>query len=654
MTITRLSFKILCFLTLGFPTASWAQFTLDSIVVTGSGMPQEMQKVGRSVTVLHPTALRSSPANSIDDILRYVPGIEVQSRGVFGAQGDISMRGSTFTQVLVMIDGMRINDPLTGHFNSNLPVTIPEIKRIEVIRGPSAAIYGADAVGGIINIVTKAFDQPSKTENLTTGNLAFGEHKLRMASLGFSKKLDDWYVTGGLQSAQSQGQLLPGRSIMNADGSLSRLEDHRNHFDITTAGLALAKRLSDRWRFAMRSSYDHRLFDARYFYTVSAFDKSEEEVANWWHQAHLDHITSKGVTSFMLSHKHTTDRFVFSPDFASTNRHTTRLTNLQIRQRHQFSERLRIVAGGQVLLRSIESTDRGDHDDAAWGVYLHGEWQPHPSWTITPSIRLDHDAGFGEELSPQISIVHDLGDWRFRGATGRAIRAPDYTERFVSFNLMNLTPGRNLGNPNLMAERSWSHELGFDWNPRREVLIRSTLFTRSSRNLIDYILTPASDIERKENLQLDASYFFASNINAVQTTGWELEGSWEQQANWGLMRANLGYTLLETSSDQNEISVYTSNHAKHLITGALGLEFGSIGLNVTGLRKVRTARQAESIGVSLSRSYTLCNAALSIETGHEKIALVINVQNLFNTEYQDILGVTIPGRWTRLGVRVQF
>ena len=98
------------------------------------------------------------------------PGVEVQSRGGFGVQGDIVMRGSTFTQVLILVNGMRLNDPLTGHFNSYIPVSMADIERIEILRGAASAMYGPDAVGGVINIISKTFSRKTTDQNFYRQN----------------------------------------------------------------------------------------------------------------------------------------------------------------------------------------------------------------------------------------------------------------------------------------------------------------------------------------------------------------------------------------------------------------------------------------------------------------------------------------------------
>ncbi len=128
---------------------------IDTVYVKTAKVPTRTYETGRYVTIIKQEQITKQAQLSLDDILRYVPGVEVQSRNAFGAQGDLTMRGSTFTQVLVLVDGVRYNDPLTGHFNGYIPVPLVEMERIEVLRGPAAAVKGPDALGGVININTR-------------------------------------------------------------------------------------------------------------------------------------------------------------------------------------------------------------------------------------------------------------------------------------------------------------------------------------------------------------------------------------------------------------------------------------------------------------------------------------------------------------------
>ena len=126
-----------------------SSISIDTIQVSITRVPQKITETGRNINVISGLELQKMAFNSLDEALQYLPGIEVQSRNGFGAQADISMRGATFTQVLILLDGLKMNDPLTGHFNGAFPITPAEIDRIEILRGPAAALYGPDAVGGI-------------------------------------------------------------------------------------------------------------------------------------------------------------------------------------------------------------------------------------------------------------------------------------------------------------------------------------------------------------------------------------------------------------------------------------------------------------------------------------------------------------------------
>ena len=181
---------------------------LDSVTIYMSRMNMPQPELGRNVSVIDGKQLSQLPVSSIDELLRYIPGIESQTRNGFGVQADFIIRGSTFNQVLVVVDGVRMNDPLTGHFNSYIPVTPAEIERIEVLRGPASSIFGADAVGGVINIVTKTFSR-QQSANSGTIEARFGENNLRTVNAGGYLAKDRWDFSAGLQSNVSDGQELP-------------------------------------------------------------------------------------------------------------------------------------------------------------------------------------------------------------------------------------------------------------------------------------------------------------------------------------------------------------------------------------------------------------------------------------------------------------
>lgn len=630
---------------------------MDTLDIPATSIPATIATTGRNVSVVTGEQIQQLPATTIDDVLRYLPGIEVQARNGFGAQADISMRGSTFTQVLVLIDGMRLNDPLTAHFNANIPVAISEIERIEVLRGPAAAMYGPDAVGGVVHIITKTFaNNANNNGNGFSADLSvdFGEENLLRSNGGIF--YDNGKAKVGLSFLfnRSDGQTVDAQSFITDSGDTTNLEGYDNYFDVRTITLSGAVRLSDNWNAAARVAYDYRDFSARYFYTSSALDKSTEITSNLWAQTQFQHIGSNSATDINLAFKNNLDTFIYSPDFPSTNHHQTQFYNFQVNHLHRINENFDVKVGLQADYRSIESNDRGNHSDVHAGLYAIAISRPTEGLQVAASLRGDYDQNYDFELSPQLNATYNASPTlKLRAAVGRSIRAADYTERYISFNLENLGAGRNLGNPDLLAERSWSEEIGMDWSPIKEWRFTATGFLRQGNNLIDYVITNENDIIYNENLRDSADYFLATNIANVQTAGFELESWYSRKLGNANLFWGVGYTYLNTTNENDVISTYLSNHARHLFNTQLIMQYGIMDIAINGLYKARTGRTAAAINTNLSESYSVWNARVSVQI-LPNLGINFMVQNIFDEQYADILGAKMPSRWLMAGARWRF
>ena len=622
---------------------SFAQVStaMDTVFVQTTRIPMPIQATGRNISVIKGADIQQMSFTSIDDLLQYIPGIEVQSRNAFGAQGDITMRGSTFTQVLILINGMKLNDPLTGHFNSYIPVTPTEIERIEVLQGAASAMYGADAVGGVINIITKAFSADQNTNTEISGQLNYGQHKLVNAQQGFYTQKNNFFLGGGFFMNQSDGELVKPDIFTD-----TKVDSFYNFFNLKTFGLSGGYKFNDQWRLQFRSSFDDRHFSARYFYTASSFDKSVENTRNWWNQLQVIKEGAKGQTDLNMAYRFGTDEFIFSPDFPSTNLHSTNFWNATINHLQVVNEQLSLKFGGQLDQRAIESTDRGDHDDLHLGAYVMGVFRPSSALNFTGSLRLDYDQNYDLEFTPQLNISYVFPKLVIRASAGRSIRAADYTERFVSAQIETLTPGRSLGNPDLIAESGWSEELGIDINLGESLVLKATGFLRQSTNLIDYEVTNADDIPNNQNLQPGENYFYASNIRSADHQGFSIEAWWNKNFGAGKnINWSLGYTNLETVSESENIPVYISSHARHLINTNLILGLNKFLFALNGLYKNR------SNSVVFEQSpYQIWNLRLSYSI-NEQLGLQIQAHNLFDEKYQDIFGAQMPGRWLMGGIK---
>ena len=209
------------------------ELELDPVTVTSSLSAQISSKTGRNIIVIKGEEFAKLPVHSIDELLRYVPGIEIQARGPMGTQSDIVLRGATFQQALVIVDGVRINDPLTGHFSSYIPIAPSEIERIEILKGASSAIYGSDAVGGVIHIITKSFAQQTKERKELSAQVGHGTYGLWNAQAGGFYSDGKTSIGAGFLSNNAQGQQQRGT---------------KGEFNLNTISFSINHHLTEAWQ----------------------------------------------------------------------------------------------------------------------------------------------------------------------------------------------------------------------------------------------------------------------------------------------------------------------------------------------------------------------------------------------------------------------
>lgn len=609
---------------------------LNPVTITATRLPQKLSETGRSITVVPGKMFQQLPVNSIDELLKYVPGVEVQSRGPMGSQSDIVMRGGTFQQVLVLLDGVKLNDPLTGHFSSYIPVTPSEIERIEVLRGPAAAIYGAEAVGGVINIVTKTFNQ-FKTEKSKKTNIDFlaGEYRFVNAAGSIYNTGNKINYSAGFFSSNTTGQLLRG----NNRGFL------HNHTITGSAAIAL----KNNTQLSFRSSFDSRDFSAQNFYTTFKSDTATEKVTTWWNQVQLKRQTEKQSRQMDILYKQTSDHYVYNSQSVPNDNKANHLI-FQLLQTQKLKPNFNFSFGAQVAKRSIVSNDRGNHtthNGGLFGTLLYSKG----NFRIAPGLRFELDENFGAALLPQLNTSYQLKQVTLRGNIGKAIRSADFTERFNNYN-KSIVTGGSIGNPNLDTENSWSFETGADAFFANAIKASVSLFYRDQNNVIDFVTTPYTDMPRKDNLVAGSIYALAKNIKRVKTSGIELELIYQKVfSNVQQLFINTGVTLLKSESSDSIPSIYIISHARRLMQTNIVYTSKKWSISGNFIYKKRGSQNATAINASLSKTYFLCNAKINYKV--LKIAgIFIAVNNITDLSYSDLLGSVMPGRWTTAGVNI--
>ena len=630
---TSLLFTLL--LLLFQPCFSQKENELDPVTVTASLSPVTQSKTGRNITIIKGSEFQNLPVNSIDELLRYVPGIEVQARGPMGSQSDIVIRGGTFQQVLLVIDGIRLNDPLTGHFNSYIPIAPAEIERVEILKGASSAIYGTEAVGGVIHIITKSF-AAGKKKNGLQAQLTGGQYGLANVSAGGVWSDDKNTIAGGLQSNHANGKQQRGI---------------KGFFDLTTVSLSYSRKINEAMQVSFRTAFDNRDFAAQNYYTSFRSDTASEKVTSQWNHLKFVYSIKKQRFSFDAGYKSADDFYKFS-SLATANQNNSKLFQTLVTYNRQINDQTDITVGGQFLQKKITSNDRGNHqvNQTAGFVILNQKIGKYLN--ISPAIRYDYSTAAGAELVPQMNVSFKKNDLQLRGSAGKTTRDADFTERYNNYGRALVTSG-SIGNPNLQSETSFSYEFGADYFLKNNLKISSSWFQRRQKELIDFVTTPYADMPRKENLIPSGTYALAKNISSVNTTGFETDLQFSKEWNHQRLNTNIGVLWLKSRSSSATPSFYISSHATFLTNFSVQYRYKAISISCNGIYKERQPRVASAINAEVSKSYFLMNMKLAAAIVKNKLSIFTQADNLFNITYSDLLGTHMPARWLMGGIQVK-
>lgn len=602
----------------------------DTLVVTASRMPEAARRTGRRVAVWTAEDLAAQPVAALDEALRTAGGVEVQSRAGFGVQSDFTMRGSNFKGVLLLLDGMPLNDPQTAHYLSDFPVPLGEIARIEVLRGPASALYGPDAVGGVVHIITRTgmkngAARPAGWDG--QGQVQVGAHALYDASGRAQWTEGTTQVSGATTWQGTDGEAIrgdDGTPLTSANGPL------RTDFTRQAHSAALRQALGGTTLYA-RAGMDRRDFNAYHFYTDFDSDRARSDNHTYWLQTRLHGTAGANRWQVQAAAKQHEGLYVYNPQFTSS-RDYSRMFTTQAHLSRTLTPGLTVTSGVSGELRGIDSATMGDHQDGAAGVFLTGQWQATDQLTLNSSGRVDYDDAYGVAATPQASFAYNRSVLTLRGAVGRSVRAPTYTERYIDTEVDE--PAGNLGNPALDAERAWSYEAGVDLYPTDGASLHATAFVRSTDDLVDYAQRPGEEL------------FVARNILGTETRGVEVDAQLHQTVGEVQVRATASYTRLGASLSGVDPDIrykYALTSARHLVQSTLRVGMGGVTLSARGLWKDR--RERSSYGVVHGR------IAYAPPAWEQRFGLSLDVRNLFDVEYADIFDAPMPGRWWIVGVQ---
>ena len=554
-------------------------------MVTGTYEPLSLDEIDRAVSQL-PVRNSSLVFNSLTDVLRQDPSLDLEARAPDGVQTDVSIRGSSYAQTLVLLNGLRLDDVQSGHHNMDIPVPVDAVSQVEVLHGSGSTMYGSDAVGGAINIITQPPDHTEFILRSALGNYGINEEQGSLSG-----------VFGALSE-----QLTFSRDF--STGFIPD-RDYRNLQLASSTHFATAWGPSD-----VTLAYMDHPFGADQFYGPYP---SWEDTKTWF--AGIRQAIGK-KTSASFAYRRHSDLFVLFRDQPEiyANHHHDESFQAAVRRSDDLFPNAEVHYGVEALHESIVSNNLGDHSRSRAAAYVALDFRALKRFSFSVSAREEAYRNFSATLSPTASAGYWLSPrLKLRASASRAFRVPSYTELYYE-------DPANIGNPNLRPERAWTYEGGIDWNPSSRWHGELTVFERRERDGIDYFRASPNDLWQ------------AFNIDSLNFTGAESSLRFAASHTQTL---DFRYTWLMGTEDTVPLgeTKYTFYYPIH--SGVVAWQ-ASLAAHLL-LRTRLGVLDRRSQGV-----YALWDVDAAYTRG--PVHPFLRMSNLTNTSYQEVQGVVMPGR----------
>ena len=602
---------------------------LGDVTVVGTRVPLLESQAPRMITVLSAADVTAAAVHSINDLLEYAVGVDVRQRGEMGVQTDVSVRGGTFDQITLLLNGVNISSPHTGHLSADFPVSMDDIERIEVVEGPAARVFGTSAFTGVVNIVTKT----ASTKALD------GQLHLRGGAYGYGG--GDARMTHSNRTGTLRGELSGGYS--RSDGATPNSDFSNTHFFYHATAAAGNATVNG------QVGYSYKPYGANTFYGAASTDQWEcNERIMAAVNADLRFRTSwggHGAVTPQLYYNRWNDHYQWhrgvSP--AGENRHHVDVMGAGLNSWLE-SALGKTSLGIEMRRDAINSTNLGTHHRTNTSAFLEHNILLR-QWTLSLGVLANNNTGLDHRwrFYPGIDISYrPTEQLRLYASWDMALRMPTYTDLYYSGTGIE-------GNSNLMPEKTNDISLGARYRTQGLDLQGQTFYSHKS-DMIDWIIAVGDSIYRSGNFKLD-------------NVGVELQAALLAQELWGesfpLHRLSVSYAYLseDISYDRAILkSKYAQEYLRHkVVVKADGTLYRlrshdtMLGNRQDHGRLVLSLswRWQDRVGEGNS-PYALLDGRLSWEARHW--SLYADCTNILDKEYYDYSIVRQPGRWLKAGL----
>lgn len=563
----------------------------ESLVVTGTAGPLPLEEADRSILQL-PVRGEAILFNTFVDLLKLDPSLDLRQRGPNTIQGDLSIRGGTFGQTLILLNGRRMSDPQSGHHHLDLPIPLQAIDRIEVLRGAGSTLYGSDALGGVVNFITK----PA------------GINEFRARSGLGSYGLNQQSLSAALLRKRWSQQVAAARELSTG------FEPNRDYRALAASS---ATRLGSRLgATGIDLGYSDKPFGAQGFYGVYP---SWERTRSWL--ASMEQGMGERTHAAFTYRRHT-DLFYLFRDNPQRyqNHHVAESWQASLRRREPLRNTATFSYGFEGMGEAIDSSNLGAHSRARGAAYGVFDMRVLKRFSFTAGLRDEAIQGLPGEISPSLAAGYWLSSRvKLRASASRAFRLPTFTDLYYR-------DPANIGNPALRPESAWSYEGGLDARPAGAWRLSAGMFHRREKDGIDYAKSRLDDPWR------------AMNVNRLRFTGVEAAAGWR----WRAQVFDWSYTGLRgaAAGQGGLISKYVFNYPVH--SGVFAWTGGWRGV-VARTRLGAVERRERS-------PYGLWDVSAAWTRG--PVRPYFQAANLTGARYQEIPGVAMPGRSLLGGIEV--
>ena len=615
-------------------------YSLDSTTVTAARTPVLLHSSARVVTLMDSLEIASSPAETVNDLLKYAAGVDVRQRGAFGMQTDISMRGGTYNQVAVLLNGINITDPQTGHNSFDFPVNICDIDHIEVLEGPAALVYGTSALVGAINIVTKGsvYNKKGAANGVFGPNLAArGDLNLEVGSFGYAA------ANGAVSVATDRTYNMFSASYQCSEGFNRNSEGGLNSdFSVAKAFLHGGTEFKSR-NLTWQAGVSNKDFGSSTFYSPK-FDNQFEHTLKTFAAVKSE---GRGLLHFSpaLYWNHNEDRFELfrdEPDKYPFNYHKTNVIGLNLNF-YVDSKLGRTSFGTEARHEAIRSTNLGEPLESPDGKYVCGLAR------TAYNLFLEHNVTAGPlTASAGLTAVYNTGNnegVKFFPGADVSLRITDAARVFASYNTSYRMPtftdlyysvGGHRADPNLRSEKFNAFEFGAKYYGLG-VRLTASMFFNTGYDMIDWIMdtsagedapwtsvnhTKINSVGEEFLLQLNFAKIF--NVRKPIFNGLTFTGLHMSQSK----------TL-----EEHLRSLYSMEYVKNKLAAQADLRFPwGISANVA-YTYVDRATESELI-----KPYHLLDAKVSCNFLTHYTAY-IRLYNILNRPWYDFGDIPQPGIW---------